>query len=138
MTELVCWSCGASLEEVPRPITRHSNCLKCHQQLHCCRMCRSYNERYDNKCGDERADPPVEKETANFCDFFRPRAKAYEVAEADGASDARAKLDALFSGGAENETAEPAEEGEEKPRTKEDEARAELERLFSKKKDDAS
>lgn len=94
-------------------------------------MCRSYDERYDNKCGDERADPPVEKETANFCDFFRPRAGAFNAEEAEGASGAKAKLDALFGGDeevqAEDETPPSA--------TKEDQARAELEKLFSTKKD---
>ena len=135
MDELVCWSCGASLEDVPRPISRHSNCLKCYQQLRCCRLCRSYDERFDNKCGDERADPPVEKETANFCDFFRPRANAFIPDEAEGASDAITKLDALFSGDSADDTSEG--EGDERPPTEEDEAHAELEKLFQKKEEDS-
>ncbi|MEC8144490.1 MAG: hypothetical protein VX065_05475, partial [Pseudomonadota bacterium] len=30
-------------------------------------------------CAEDRADPPVEKENSNFCDFFRPANAAYHL-----------------------------------------------------------
>lgn len=103
-------------------------------------MCRSYDERYNSKCGDERTDPPVEKETANFCDFFRPLGGAFSAEEAEGASGAKEKLDALFGGGdtrgVDSESGKDESAGSLAEETKDDEVRAELDKLFSTKKDD--
>lgn len=97
MPELVCWKCGVSLKEVPHPITRHSNCLACYAELHCCRMCKSYDTRYIGKCNDERADSVVNKESANFCEYFKPRPGAFASAEDKAARSAEAELKALFA-----------------------------------------
>ena len=70
----------------------------------------------------------MEKETANFCDFFRPRPNAFVSAEVDDASAAKDKLDALFGGDDEDEHAE--QESDDKPLAEQDQARAELEKLF--------
>lgn len=106
MATLECWSCGASLDELPRPITRHMNCPECFEDLHCCRMCRNYAPDASITCTDERADPPVNKENANFCDYFRPT-NAYRVGSRDRQAGAKAKLDALF--GADDPAGEDAE-----------------------------
>lgn len=98
MPDLVCWKCGASLKEVPRPITRRSNCLACYAELHCCRMCKSYDTRYIGKCSDERADSVVNKDSANFCEYFKPRAGAFAAAEDKAARSAEEELKALFGG----------------------------------------
>ena len=97
MASLECWSCGASLDELPRPITRHMNCPECFEDLHCCRMCRNYAADASITCTDERTDPPVNKENANFCDYFRPT-NAYRVGSQARRAGAKAKLDALFGG----------------------------------------
>ena len=97
MAMLECWSCGASLDELPRPITRHMNCPECFEDLHCCRMCRHYVADASITCTDERADPPVNKENANFCDYFRPT-NAYRVGSRERQAGVKARLDALFGG----------------------------------------
>jgi len=97
--DLVCWKCGASLKEVPRPITRHSTCLECYAELHCCRMCKSYDTRYIGKCSDERADTVPIKDNANFCEWFEPRPDAFASAEDEAARSAGADLKALFGDG---------------------------------------
>jgi len=94
--DLVCWKCGASLKEVPRPITRHHNCLACYAELHCCRMCESYDTRYIGKCSDERADTVTNKDTANFCEWFKARPGAYASEEDAAARSAESDLRALF------------------------------------------
>ena len=92
---LECWNCGENLDDLPRPITRHNACPKCFHELHCCRMCREYAPNETIQCRDERADPPTNKENANFCDFFRPVLGAYD-GRAVRADAAHAKLDSLF------------------------------------------
>ncbi len=94
---LNCWNCGASLDELPRPITRHMNCPECFEDLHCCRMCRHFTDNATNPCADERAEPPVHKEGANFCDFFRPASDSYRAGRKEKGEQARSNLTALFS-----------------------------------------
>ena len=67
---LQCWNCGRSLDDVPRPISRHEHCRDCFEALHSCRLCRHYRTDVNSRCNEERADPPMNKENANFCDFF--------------------------------------------------------------------
>ena len=49
-------------------------------------------------CNHERADPPVIKESANFCDFFKPDRNAYDPKTEPSQSSAAADFDALFNG----------------------------------------
>lgn len=95
--ELKCWNCAASLAELPRPITRHMNCPTCFEDLHCCRMCRHFRESASSPCDDERAEPPVYKEGANFCDYFRPAGDGYRQGRNERQAQAKAGLNALFA-----------------------------------------
>lgn len=130
MAEIVCWNCGASLADIPRPISRHANCPACFEDLHCCRLCRHYAPGVTGQCEDDRADPPIHKETANFCDYFRPVFGAYRERTGTKRDTARARLDALF----ETPEAAPDDEGPGAPvvSSKEEEARAKLDALFGK------
>ena len=92
---LQCWNCGASLEGIPLPISRHANCEKCFEVLHCCRMCRHYKPDLHQSCDHDRADPPVIKESANFCDYFKP-ANRFDAAGSRRAASAKSDLAALF------------------------------------------
>jgi hypothetical protein len=127
--ELRCWNCGADLDTVPRPISRHEQCPDCFEALHCCRFCRHYRTDVTGSCDEDRADPPVIKENANFCDWFRPDASAFSGDRTSRAGAAMGKLEALF--GADGETADE-EEASPAPLSKEDEARARLDDLFKK------
>ena len=93
---LNCWNCGKALADVPLPISRHAHCASCFEVLRCCRMCQHYRDLDHTKCAEDRADPPVIKENANFCEFFRPDRNAFNpnVTQANGA--AKSRLDALF------------------------------------------
>jgi hypothetical protein len=97
MTEqLMCWNCGAVLDEVPMPLSRHEHCPRCFEALHCCRLCRFYDPGISQQCSEDRAEPPANKEGANFCDWFAPRHGGSGDAGEDRQAAARAKLDALF------------------------------------------
>jgi hypothetical protein len=98
---LACWNCGASLASVPLPISRHQYCDGCGEPLHCCRQCRHFDPRAATQCAMEPADPPTNKESANFCDWFEPALSAGAAGAAgtrDKQAEAKAKLDALFGG----------------------------------------
>lgn len=95
---LSCWNCGVGLSATPLPIGRHANCPACYAQLHCCKLCQHYDATRPAQCTEDRAEPPNNKEVANFCDWFTPRHDAGDAARHNStAAAARAKLDALFS-----------------------------------------
>ena len=59
-------------------------------------MCRHFTDNATAPCDDERAEPPVNKEGANFCDFFRPAPHSYRVGRRERKFQAKSHLDALF------------------------------------------
>ena len=82
------------------------------------------------QCFEDRADPPLQKENANFCDFFAPAAAAFEAKTTTKSDAARNELDALF-GQQEDAAAEPEEaDCTEKELSKEEQARKKLDDLF--------
>ncbi len=138
MSALLCWNCGENLDDVPRPISRHASCPACFNELHCCRMCRHYDATKTATCHEDRADPPLQKENANFCDFFTPRFGAYAEETTLKSDAARSNLDALFGGADASEAAagdgqaDEAEDtkGADPAPSKSDEARRKLDDLF--------
>jgi hypothetical protein len=97
---LVCWRCGAPLDELPQPLSREAYCPQCEAQIHVCRMCRHYEPRWRQGCREERAEEVRERDRANFCDWFTPRPDAHSTAGSDKAATAKARLDSLFGEGA--------------------------------------
>lgn len=111
---LYCWNCGQDLADVPVPISRHAHCKQCFEALRCCRMCRHFRPGdHVQSCDHERAEPPLEKERANFCDFFRPSPRAFDASRRDEGDAAKARLAALFgeSGGADDPDRQDEEGG---------------------------
>jgi len=126
--DLECWKCGASLKDVPRPLTRHSLCPTCRVDLHVCRMCRHYAPKYTGQCQHDRADHVTEKERANFCDYFRPRLGAYHQDEDNTTLAAKSALSDLFD----NEPKETTNTTRrQRAETETDQARKQLDNLFA-------
>jgi hypothetical protein len=136
--DLNCWNCGQSLADVPRPISRHEQCGQCFEALHCCRLCRHYRPDLAGDCDEERADPPVVKENANFCDWFRPRGGAFSGTRRGKSTAAREELDGLFGALPTGASGEPVADdqspsADSSPElSKDEQARARLDDLFSK------
>jgi len=121
---IVCWRCGTALGSEQLPVTRLEQCHHCHAELHVCRMCRSWNPRYTSKCSHDHAEPPLERERANFCQYFRPAAGANHGGGMPADAGARADLEALFGDGdTGGGTAAPGDTDSER-------ARRELDALF--------
>lgn len=128
-TKLVCWRCGGSLKDMPRPIRRSNRCPHCRSDVHVCRMCNHYTPRYIGECDHDKAERVVDKTAANFCSYFRPRPDAHKppaMPEIEKASEALGELFGI-EGGAGAVTENPVSG----PRLETaDTARRELESLF--------
>lgn len=104
----MCWKCGASLKALPLPLSRLAECPACKAELHACRLCQQYEPHTTRQCREIRAEEIVQKDRANYCDWFKPRAHAFDASRQAKVGAAKAKLDALFGGQATDESADPA------------------------------
>ncbi len=69
--KISCFSCAKELELfAAQKIFRNEECPYCYASLHCCKMCGFYDSTAYNECKETSADRIVEKEKANFCDFY--------------------------------------------------------------------
>lgn len=126
--DMQCWKCGEHLKNLLLPFSRYEECSICKADLHVCLSCRSYDPATADGCREDRADFVLDKDKANFCDFFRPDPQAFRPRDDAAARTARAKLAALFGEG------EPPQDAPEVPPVSEaDRALAELKRLFGDK-----
>ncbi|HJP03912.1 MAG: hypothetical protein QGH46_05975 [Gammaproteobacteria bacterium] len=92
----VCWRCGHSLEELSMPPGRLDECPECRSQLHVCRMCAFFNPEVIRACREDDADEVMEKERANFCDYFQANSNAFDESFAAADRDASEQLEQLF------------------------------------------
>ncbi|MBI5446841.1 MAG: hypothetical protein HY900_37205 [Deltaproteobacteria bacterium] len=86
-----CAKCGAALPA--GEVSRRAECPSCGADLHACVQCEFYAPGAYNDCREPQAERVVDKERANFCDYFRPSSRG---GKASTKEDVRAKLDALF------------------------------------------
>ena len=93
---LVCWKCGASLADLTLPLGRLEECRTCRAELHVCKMCEWYSLSVAKQCRETVAEEVKDKERANFCDYFKPRAGAHSKTDVSAADRARSALDNLF------------------------------------------
>lgn len=69
--DLVCYSCKKVLNlEQNAKIMRSEECPHCYANIHSCKMCDFYDKTAYNECRESNADRLVDKEMANFCDYF--------------------------------------------------------------------
>lgn len=70
-TSFNCYHCQKTIPVLGAfKITRTEECPYCSTSLHCCRMCSFYDPKVYNECRETNADRIVDKEKANFCDYF--------------------------------------------------------------------
>lgn len=89
-----CYHCQAELNLVSgSDIGRSEECPKCTTSLRCCRMCGFYDKNSYNECSEPMAERILDKEKANFCDYFKLGDKTSTISAKE---DALAKANALF------------------------------------------
>lgn len=94
--DLICWKCGHSLAVRTLPLSRRDDCPACRAELHVCRMCVEFDPTVADQCREPTADTVNQKDRANFCDHFRPKANAWQGQDVSQAEAARAELEKLF------------------------------------------
>lgn len=65
-----CWHCGQQLEG--GDFNRANRCPGCQKATHACRNCLYYQPGLNNDCREPVAEHVVDKQGANFCDYFEP------------------------------------------------------------------
>jgi len=70
--DTACYKCSKSLtfEDGVR-LLRSEECPHCGASLHCCKMCIFFDTSAYNDCRESMAERVVEKDKANFCDYFQ-------------------------------------------------------------------
>jgi hypothetical protein len=89
-----CFHCGRQIELKQRVDFREM-CPGCDRSLHVCLNCDFYDTTFNNQCREPQAERVVDKDRANFCEYFSPR-KASERERSAPPNDARAGLEAMF------------------------------------------
>ena len=93
---IVCWRCGENLKKLTLPFARMDVCPGCNAQVHICRMCTFFDSGVATACREDDAEEVLEKERANFCDYFSPAENAFDERRAMAEKQATAQLDDLF------------------------------------------
>ncbi len=128
MTSWASWQCVACGNELvlPARVGRRDTCPGCGAELRSCRQCSFYDPSSYNACREPQADRVLDKERANFCDYFQPAARGGVAAVASGAGAGRMAKDAKQVKDAQNA------QGPHRTPSAQD-ARAQLDALFRKR-----
>ena len=88
-----CYHCGNALAEAD--YGRQESCSKCGRSTRVCRNCRHYDRSHNNECREEQAGRIVEKEKANFCEWFQVNSGSVN-SNAPSKDQLKSAADALF------------------------------------------
>lgn len=89
-----CFHCGKAIIFKER-VGFRDRCASCDRPAHACLNCAFYDPAYNNQCRETQAERIVDKDRANYCEYFGPRPAGPPKIVAT--SDTRAKLDAIFT-----------------------------------------
>ncbi|RLC31724.1 MAG: hypothetical protein DRH37_02400 [Deltaproteobacteria bacterium] len=88
-----CAFCAKKIDIVDK-VERGDTCPHCGGDLRCCKQCNFYQPNAYNECLEVMAERVVDKERANFCDYYLPRNPSQ--GKVNRAQNARDALEALF------------------------------------------
>jgi hypothetical protein len=90
-----CWHCGHGL--TASDYGREALCTACGKDTHVCRNCRHYRPGRPNDCFEPMAERVLNKERANFCEYFEPTKTPVGAGrQAGGPDDPRKAAEDLF------------------------------------------
>ncbi len=69
MTKLYCKSCGEE-NSFEAKVSFRADCMKCGMDLHTCEHCIFFDNASYNECKEPSADRVLEKNRANYCEFY--------------------------------------------------------------------
>ena len=89
-----CYKCNAQIElSLDSDVGRSEECPKCFANIRCCKMCKFFDTKAYNECSEPMAERMLEKEKANFCDYFK---LGSGETKGDSKDDLLAKANSLF------------------------------------------
>lgn len=98
----MCWKCKSNID-IEEPVSRSAECPVCHTSLHSCKNCVYYSPGSHYDCHETIEELVKDKETSNFCDFFKLKRNFSDSGSignsssaADKATQAKKAFDALF------------------------------------------
>ena len=89
-----CWHCGRGLTAAE--YGRETHCPGCTKPTRVCRNCRHFAPGRPNDCVEPMAEAILEKERANFCEFFEPTDRPAGSGMAPNAEDLIKAAEDLF------------------------------------------
>lgn len=89
-----CWHCGTHLGKAD--YGRETTCLGCGKNTRSCRNCRLFSRGRPNDCEEPMAEAVMNKERANFCEFFDPSPSTGGTGGTVAADDLLKAADDLF------------------------------------------
>lgn len=90
-----CFHCQKEIEILDK-VGFRDDCEYCGSDLHVCLNCTFYDERAYNECRETSADRVVDKERANFCEYFQSSTGTDSSQKLSAADEAKRKLEELF------------------------------------------
>jgi len=90
-----CYFCKEEIS-VEDKVGRRDTCPHCHRDLRCCKQCKFYDQSAYNECKEVAAERIVDKERANFCDFFLLRGSKGNGGGYNRTVEAKKALENLF------------------------------------------
>jgi len=97
LLQVECRACGAvSATAGGERIGFRDRCERCNADLHVCVQCSHHDVGAYNECREPSAERVGDRERANRCEYFRPRASGGVEADAPGKGDGLAAAEALF------------------------------------------
>ncbi len=91
----MCYKCGKKLD-VALPISRSEECPNCGSDVRCCKNCIHYSVGVHYDCKEHVDELVVEKERANFCDWFSLKQCSAETSMSTKEVNAKAQFNSLF------------------------------------------
>lgn len=93
--EIRCHFCLANLE-LDDPIGRSNRCPRCAADLRCCLNCRFLDMTSYNDCAEPSAERVLDKDRANFCDYFSAGGHGAASSVKSASLDGLSELEKLF------------------------------------------
>ena len=90
-----CYFCKEEIL-VEDKVGRNDTCPHCNRDLRCCKQCKFYDQSAYNECKEVAAERIIDKERANFCDFFLPRGSKSNGVGYNKTLEAKKALENLF------------------------------------------
>ena len=90
-----CAFCGKVIN-IEKTVGRRDTCPHCNRDLRCCKQCKFYDPNAYNECREVSAERIVDKERANFCDYFLLRGSKESGGSVNRTKNAKKALEALF------------------------------------------